>query len=67
MANCIKHNNIRHNLIIFILYSVIYKITKRHGNSTIMTLYRHANDIKMTFSASKWYDMKVLMARKGGS
>ena len=32
-----------------------------------MTLYRHANDIKMTFSASKWYDMKVLMSRKGGN
>lgn len=30
-----------------------------------MTLYRHANDIKTTFSALKWCDMEALMARKG--
>ena len=36
---------------------------KRHTND-IISAY---NDIKMTFGASKWCDMEVVMARKGGS
>lgn len=36
---------------------------KQHTND-IISAY---NDIETTFSTSKWCDMEVVMARKGGS
>lgn len=49
--------DIRHNISLFICYSMIYDFTYRHKADIILTYYRHKTDIITVF----WYQETLIM------